>query len=54
VIADGATEPEAIADGRETFISNVSALVGMGQEVAKPAFNAADFTPASASGKVLA
>jgi predicted RNase H-like HicB family nuclease len=54
VIADGTTEPEAIADGREAFISNVSALVDMGQEVPKPAFNAADFTPASASGKVLA
>jgi hypothetical protein len=32
----------------------VSAMVDMGQEVPAPAFNAQDFTPASASGKVLA
>ena len=32
VIADGAAEPEAIADGREAFISTLSALVDMGQE----------------------
>jgi len=54
VIADGATEMEAIADGREAFITTVSAMVDMGQEVPAPAFNAQDFTPASASGKVLA
>ena len=54
VMADGATEMEAIADGREAFITTVSAMVDMGQEVPAPAFNAQDFTPASASGKVLA
>ena len=54
VMADGATELEAIADGREAFDSTVSALVDMGQEVPAPAFNAQDFMPASASGKVLA
>jgi len=54
VIADGATEIEAIEDGREAFISTVSALVDMGREVPAPAFNADDFMPASASGKVLA
>ena len=29
-------------------------MVDMGQEVPAPTFNAQDFTPASASGKVLA
>ena len=54
VMADGATEMEAIADGREAVFTTVSAMVDMGQEVPAPAFNAQDFTPASASGKVLA
>ena len=54
VIADGATELEAIDDGRKAFIATVSAMVDMGHEVPAPAFNVEDFTPASASGKVLA
>ena len=54
LVADGATELEASADGREAFLSTVSAMVDMGQEIPAPAFNAQDFTPASASGKVLA
>ena len=54
VMADGTTELQAIADGREAFIATVSAMADMGQEVPAPAFNAEDFTPASASGKVLA
>ena len=54
VMADGATELEAIADGPEAFIATVSALVDMGQEVPAPAFKLDDFAPASASGKVLA
>ncbi len=54
VVADGATEMEAIADGREAFIAVISAMADLGQEVPVPAFNIQDFTPASASGKVLA
>ena len=54
VVADGATELEAIADGREAFNATVSAMVDMGQEIPAPAFNVKDFTPASAFGKVLA
>ena len=54
VMADGATELEALADGREAFISTVSAMVDAGLEIPAPAFNVDDFTPASASGKVLA
>lgn len=54
VLADGETELEAIADGREAFLAIVSALADLGQEVPSPVFNADDFTPASASGRVLA
>ena len=54
VMADGETEVQALADGREAFIATVSAMVDMGQEVPTPAFNLDDFAPASASGKVLA
>lgn len=54
VAADGDTELEAIADGREAFLATVSALVDMGREVPAPVFNVDDFTPASASGKVMA
>jgi len=54
VVADGETELAAIKDGREAFLATVSAMVDRGQEVPAPAFNVEDFTPASASGKVLA
>ena len=54
VLADGATQIEAIADGREAFLATVSAMVDMAQEIPGPSFNVADFAPASASGKVLA
>jgi len=54
VVADGETELAAIKDGREAFLATVSAMVDRGQEVPVPAFNVEDFTPASASGKVLA
>ena len=54
VVADGSTELDAIADGREAFIATVSAMVDMGQELPAPAFSVEDLTPASASGKVLA
>lgn len=54
VVADGATELEAIADGREAFSATISAMADIGQEIPAPAFHADDFTPASASGKVLA
>jgi predicted RNase H-like HicB family nuclease len=36
VMADGATELEAIADGREAFMACVSAMVDMGQEIPAP------------------
>jgi antitoxin HicB len=54
VLADGATELQAIGDGKEAFIATVSAMIDMGQEVPAPTFNVQDFSPASASGKVLA
>ena len=39
VQVDGATELEAIADGREAFIATVSAMVDTGQDVPVPVFN---------------
>ena len=54
VVADGASEMEAIADGREAFQATISAMVDRKQEIPAPEFNAQDFMPASASGKVLA
>jgi len=54
VMADGETEAQALADGRDAFISTVSAMVDMGQDVPAPAFSLDDFAPASSSGKVLA
>ena len=54
VVADGSTELDAIMDGRQAFIATVSAMADMGQEVPAPAFSLDDFTPASASGKILA
>ena len=54
VMADVVTVFEAIAGGRETFISTVSAVVDMGREIPAPAINSQDFTAALASGKVLA
>lgn len=36
VMADGETEARALADGREAFITTVSAMVDMGQEVPPP------------------
>ena len=54
VMADGETVMQAIADGRQAFIATVSAMADMGQEIPAPAFSMEDFTPASASGKLLA
>ncbi|NBX04926.1 MAG: type II toxin-antitoxin system HicB family antitoxin [Betaproteobacteria bacterium] len=54
VVADGETESQAVADGREAFLATVSAMVDQGREVPAPAFNLDDFAPASASGRVLA
>ena len=54
LMADGATVEEAVAQGRDAFVSVVSALVDMGREVPAPALRADDFAPASASGKFVA
>ena len=42
VMADGASELEAIADGREAFIATVSALLDMGQDIPAPTFQVED------------
>lgn len=52
--ADGATEADAIADGRDAFVSVISALLDMGREVPPPTLTADDFATPSASGRFLA
>lgn len=52
--ADGETELEAIADGREAFASAISALIDMGREVPPPTLMADDFAMLPASGRFLA
>ena len=54
VMADGATEEAAIADGREAFIATISALMDMRRAVPAPTLTAQDFAPISASGKFVA
>ena len=38
VMADGATEFEAIADGREAFVATISAMADLGQAIPALAF----------------
>ena len=54
IMADGATEEAAIADGREAFTATISALMDMGRAVPAPTLTAQDFAPISASGKFVA
>ena len=54
VVGDGPTEAAAIKDGREAFLTTVSALMDMGREVPVPTLTAQDFAPLSASGKFVA
>lgn len=54
LMADGATVEEAVAQGRDAFVSVVSALVDMGREVPAPTLKAEDFAPVNASGKFIA
>ena len=54
VVGDGPSEATALKDGREAFLTTVSALVDMGREVPVPTLTARDFTPLSVSGKFVA
>jgi len=53
LLADGDTEMEAIADGREAFLAVVSALVDQELPIPAPQFKIQDFAPVAASGRLL-
>lgn len=54
VMGDGATEAQAVADGKEAFAAAVAALQDMGREVPEPLFSIQDIGTTSASGKFVA
>lgn len=54
VMGDGATEAQAVADGKEAFAAAVAALQDMGREVPEPLFSIQDTGATSASGKFVA
>ncbi len=53
-MADGETEAEAVANGRDAFVAVVSALADMGRDIPAPSFIPEDATAPSASGKFVA
>lgn len=53
-MSDGATEAEAVENGRDAFVAVVSALHDMGREIPAPSFRPDDATAPNASGKFVA
>ena len=53
-MADGETEAEAVANGRDAFVAVVSALADIGRDIPAPSFIPEDATAPSASGKFVA
>ena len=53
-MADGETEAEAVQNGRDAFITAVSALSDMGRDIPAPSFSPDDATAPTASGKFVA
>jgi antitoxin HicB len=52
-MADGETEAEAVENGRDAFISALSALADMGRDIPAPSFSPEDVAMPEASGKFL-
>lgn len=52
-MSDGATEAEAIANGKEAFISTISAMIDMGRDIPAPSFSYDDVASVEASGKFI-
>ena len=52
-MSDGETEAEAVENGRDAFITVVSALADMGREIPAPSFNPQDSVVPSASGRFV-
>lgn len=53
-MADGETEAEAVANGRDAFVAVVSALADMGRDIPAPSFSPDDAAAPGASGKFVA
>ena len=53
-MADGETEAQAVENGRDAFISVVSALTDMGRDIPAPSFTPEDATAPDVSGKFVA
>lgn len=53
-MSDGATEKEALANGKDAFLSWVSARVDQGKAIPKPQTKPVEFVEADASGRFLA
>ncbi|MDR2092819.1 MAG: type II toxin-antitoxin system HicB family antitoxin [Azoarcus sp.] len=52
-MADGETEEEALAHGRDAFAAVVSALADMGREIPAPTFSPTRFEAPTASGRFV-
>ena len=53
-MADGETEAEAVANGRDAFVAVVSALADIGRDIPAPSFSPDDAAAPGASGKFVA
>lgn|GEM_PF-183848 len=52
--SDGETEEEALANGRDAFVSWVSARIDQGKNIPEPAGKTVDYVAADVSGRFLA
>jgi len=53
-MSDGETEEEALENGRDAFISWVSARIDQGKDIPEPKARSVDFVEADVSGRFLA
>lgn len=53
-MSDGKTEAEAVKNGRDAFVTVISALHDMGREIPAPSFRAEDAAAPGVSGKFVA
>lgn len=53
-MSDGATETEAVENGRDAFVAVVSALTDLGREIPAPSFSPDDAAAPNVSGKFVA
>ncbi len=53
-MSDGETEEEALENGRDAFVSWVSARIDQGKDIPEPRARSVDFVEADVSGRFLA